>query len=146
MKGMNRYPADERLYVKYKTVTGLLNEAILEDPDMHLKEMSGYLAEKWKESHQDDYEKGNTSIGPHKDDLELSLDGDGLGHLHLRDSRDPRHWRLNWLNLKSCGMRQEKCPCSFWMTYSANLMPDEEPACCQIWLTLRCLLLVRIRR
>ena len=68
----------ESLFIKYKTVTGLLTEEIMADPDLHLDRMAKYLVDKWKESHQDDYEKGNTSVGPHKDDLELSLDGDGL--------------------------------------------------------------------
>jgi DNA replication and repair protein RecF len=68
----------ERLYIKYKTVTGLLTEEILEKPDLHIEQMAEFLVGKWRESHQDDYEKGNTSVGPHKDDLELSLDGDGL--------------------------------------------------------------------
>ncbi len=68
----------ESLFIKYKTVTGLLTEEIMADPDLHLDRMAKYLVDKWRESHQDDYEKGNTSVGPHKDDLELSLDGDGL--------------------------------------------------------------------
>jgi len=68
----------ESLFIKYKTVTGLLTEEISADPDLYLDRMAKYLVDKWKESHQDDYEKGNTSVGPHKDDLELSLDGDGL--------------------------------------------------------------------
>lgn len=68
----------ESLYIKYKTVTGLLTEEIISDPDHHLEQMAKFLVGKWKESHQDDYEKGSTSVGPHKDDLELSLDGDGL--------------------------------------------------------------------
>ena len=68
----------ESLFIKYKTVTGLLTEEIMADPDLHLDRMAKYLVDKWRESHQDDYEKGNTSVGPQKDDLELSLDGDGL--------------------------------------------------------------------
>lgn len=68
----------ETLFVRYKTVTGLLTEEMMENPDLHIEQMAEYLVGKWKESHQDDYEKGNTSTGPHKDDLELSLDGDGL--------------------------------------------------------------------
>jgi DNA replication and repair protein RecF len=68
----------ESLFVKYKTVTGILTEEIQVSPYEHIEEIQKILLSKWKDTHQDDYEKGITGIGPHRDDLELSLDGDGL--------------------------------------------------------------------
>ncbi len=68
----------ESLFVKYKTVSGILTDDILENPYSHTEEIQNILLARWKDTHQDDYEKGITGIGPHRDDLELSLDGDGL--------------------------------------------------------------------
>lgn len=68
----------ESLAVRYRTVTGVLTEAAVTDPHTHIQEIEETLLNRWKTSVQDDYDKGNTSIGPHRDDLELSLDGDGL--------------------------------------------------------------------
>ena len=68
----------ESLFVRYRTVTGILSEEVLADPHNHLAEMEEILLNKWKVTVQDDFEKGSTSSGPHRDDLELSLDGDGL--------------------------------------------------------------------
>jgi len=68
----------ESLFVKYKTITGLLTEEIQQDPLHNLEKIEKILLSRWKATHQDDYEKGNTGVGPHRDDLELSLDGDGL--------------------------------------------------------------------
>lgn len=68
----------ESLFVRYRTITGLLTEEIQNDPLSNLLKIEEILLTRWKATHQDDYEKGNTSVGPHRDDLELSLDGDGL--------------------------------------------------------------------
>jgi len=68
----------ESLFVRYRTITGLLTEEIQNDPMSNLPKIEEILLTRWKATHQDDYEKGNTSVGPHRDDLELSLDGDGL--------------------------------------------------------------------
>jgi len=68
----------ESLFLKYRTISGLLTEEIQNNPIDKIESIEKYLIAKWKSSHQDDYEKGNTSVGPHRDDLELSLDGDGL--------------------------------------------------------------------
>lgn len=68
----------ESLFVRYRTVTGILNDEIQKNPHSRIEEIEKLLLNRWKSGHQDDYEKGNTSIGPHRDDLELSLDGDGL--------------------------------------------------------------------
>jgi len=68
----------ESLFVRYKTVTGILNDEILADPQNQTEAIEKMLISRWKATHQDDYEKGSTGIGPHRDDLELSLDGDGL--------------------------------------------------------------------
>ena len=68
----------ESLFVRYRTITGLLTEEIQKDPLNNLEKIEETLLTRWKTTHQDDYEKGNTSVGPHRDDLELSLDGDGL--------------------------------------------------------------------
>lgn len=68
----------ERLFSKYKTVTGLLSEiASLEGDDVRAQ-IENYLLSRWKATHQEDFDKGLTSIGLHRDDLELSLDGEGL--------------------------------------------------------------------
>jgi DNA replication and repair protein RecF len=61
----------ERLLVRYRTVSGI-------------KEGDGLpgIAEKFlqrlRQSARDDAEKGQTSQGPHRDDLDLGLDGEGL--------------------------------------------------------------------
>ncbi len=68
----------ESLFVRYRTISGLLTEEIQKDPLNHLDDIEKFLLKRWKATHQDDFEKGNTGIGPHRDDLELSLDGDGL--------------------------------------------------------------------
>jgi DNA replication and repair protein RecF len=68
----------ESLTVRYKTVTGIISDEIIKEPHSYLSEIEEILLRRWKASAQEDYEKGNTSIGPHRDDLELSLDGDGL--------------------------------------------------------------------
>ncbi len=68
----------ESLYTRYRTVSGVLTEEIQKDPHKHLEEIENLLISRWKATHQDDYEKGSTGLGPHRDDLELSLDGDGL--------------------------------------------------------------------
>ena len=61
----------EKLYIKYKTVAGIKT-------DFNKKQISSCYYEKLKSSIQDDLDKGTTGSGPHRDDLELSLDGDGL--------------------------------------------------------------------
>lgn len=61
----------EELNVKYKTVSGI---------DLNEKEKlitEGYL-KKLKNMIYEDIERGITGIGPHRDDLELSLNGEGL--------------------------------------------------------------------
>jgi len=68
----------ESLFVRYRTISGLSTEQIQNDPLNNLLKIEEILLNRWKATHQDDYEKGNTSVGPHRDDLELSLDGDGL--------------------------------------------------------------------
>jgi len=61
----------EKLYVKYRTVAGI-------KPDMSYQEIYDVYFGKLKNMVYDDIEKGTTSSGPHRDDLELSLDGDGM--------------------------------------------------------------------
>ncbi len=61
----------EKLYVKYKTVTGI-------KPEMRQNEIYEFYYQKLKNMIYEDIEKGTTGIGPHRDDLELSLDGDGM--------------------------------------------------------------------
>lgn len=68
----------ESLFVRYRTVTGILTDEIQDDPLTHIANIEKMLLNRWKAGHQEDYEKGNTLTGPHRDDLELSLDGDGL--------------------------------------------------------------------
>jgi len=68
----------EKLFVKYRTVPGLLSEDILHKPEENMENIGLILLERFKNTHQEDYERGTTGSGPHRDDLELSLDGDGL--------------------------------------------------------------------
>lgn len=68
----------EKLFSKYKTVTGLLSELVTAEGDVIGTTIEKHLLSRWKATHQEDYDKGLTSIGPHRDDLELSLDGEGL--------------------------------------------------------------------
>ena len=68
----------ESLYVRYKTVSGILCDEVISDPYGSIEKTEQALLARWRASHQDDYEKGTTSVGQHRDDLELSLGGDGL--------------------------------------------------------------------
>lgn len=61
----------EKLYVKYKTIAGI-------KPNMSKSKIYDIYYEKLKSMINEDLEKGSTGVGPHRDDLELSLDGDGL--------------------------------------------------------------------
>ncbi len=68
----------EKLFVKYRTVPSLLSEDVLHNPEEKKEKIESILLERFKNTHQEDYERGTTGSGPHRDDLELSLDGDGL--------------------------------------------------------------------
>ena len=61
----------EKLYVKYRTTAGIKQE-------MNRKQIFEVYYNKLKTMVNDDLDKGTTGYGPHRDDLELSLDGDGL--------------------------------------------------------------------
>ncbi|MDW7659034.1 MAG: DNA replication and repair protein RecF [Bacillota bacterium] len=61
----------EELYVKYRTVSGI-------DTNKGDKEIFQSYLDKLKTMVCDDIEKGLTMAGPHRDDLEMSLDGAGL--------------------------------------------------------------------
>jgi DNA replication and repair protein RecF len=61
----------EKLYVKYRTIPGV-------KPEMSRNQIYNIYYEKLKSMIYDDIDKGTTGYGPHRDDLELSLDGDGL--------------------------------------------------------------------
>lgn len=61
----------EEIYVKYKTVSGISNnESVIE--------IEKKLIEKLKTMFNEDVERGSTLCGPHRDDLEISLDGEGI--------------------------------------------------------------------
>lgn len=69
----------ENLFVRYRTVGGLLSEIAERDENKPVTEtIEKHLTAKWKSTHHEDFEKGITTVGPHRDDLELSLDGEGL--------------------------------------------------------------------
>lgn len=71
-KAQNRISSGkEKLYVKYRTLTGI-------KPDMNVNDIYDLYYAKLKSMVYDDIEKGATGIGPHRDDLELSLDGDSM--------------------------------------------------------------------
>jgi DNA replication and repair protein RecF len=68
----------ESLFVRYRPVGGL--REVLEDngEPSSRSVIEKHLLARWKACHQEDFDKGSTTIGPHRDDLELSLDGEGL--------------------------------------------------------------------
>ncbi len=61
----------EVLSVRYKSVSGI-------KPDMDLEQMADLLYKKQKSMVYDDILRGLTAVGPHRDDLELSLDGNNM--------------------------------------------------------------------
>ncbi len=61
----------EKLSVKYRTITGIKQ-------DSSDQEILGIILSKLKTNLYEDIEKGTTGIGPHRDDLEVGLDGDHL--------------------------------------------------------------------
>lgn len=68
----------EILSVRYRSIGGL-NEILSETSETMIRDrIENHLLSRWKATHREDYEKGLTMIGPHRDDLELSLDGEGL--------------------------------------------------------------------
>jgi DNA replication and repair protein RecF len=68
----------ESLFVRYRPVGGL--KELLEDKGERSvrRIIEKHLLARWKAFHQEDYDKGSTTVGPHRDDLELSLNGEGL--------------------------------------------------------------------
>lgn len=61
----------EKLKVKYKSTAGIAIDNGIDD-------VSNQLYEKLKTNIYEDIERGNTLYGPHRDDLEMSLNGEGL--------------------------------------------------------------------
>ncbi len=61
----------EKLYVKYKTIAGLSH-------DNSIEEIYSKYYSKLKSNVYDEIDKGITTSGPHRDDLEMSLDGDQM--------------------------------------------------------------------
>lgn len=61
----------EDIYVKYKTISGINNKDSVE-------EIKNKIVIKLKTMFNEDIERGNTTYGPHRDDLEISLDGEGI--------------------------------------------------------------------
>jgi DNA replication and repair protein RecF len=61
----------EKLFVRYRTISGI-------KPEMSRAQVRDIYCQKLQSSFLDDLEKGTTGSGPHRDDLELSLDGEGL--------------------------------------------------------------------
>lgn len=68
----------EKLFIRYKTITGLLSDVASTGEEEIGSKIKQHLISKWRATHQDDFDKGLTSVGLHKDDIELSLDGEGL--------------------------------------------------------------------
>lgn len=70
---------NEELLVRYRPVGGLNAELETERDGQTVQEtIEKHLISRWKASHQEDFEKGLTTTGPHRDDLELTLNGEGL--------------------------------------------------------------------
>jgi DNA replication and repair protein RecF len=61
----------EKLFIRYRTVNGI-------KPEMNRDQIQDVYYRKLQNSFIDDFDKGTTGSGPHRDDLELSLDGEGL--------------------------------------------------------------------
>lgn len=61
----------ERLSVKYRTIAGI-------KPESSEQDVLGLILAKLKSNLYEDIDKGSTGIGPHRDDLEIGLDGDSL--------------------------------------------------------------------
>jgi len=61
----------EKLNVKYRTISGYTNE-------MSIPELSDLLLKKYKTNVYDDVARGSTQTGPHRDDLELVLQGEPM--------------------------------------------------------------------
>lgn len=62
--------------IKYKTITGILDENIRNDPYAFEKAIEEKILHKLSISIREDCERGLTQNGPHRDDLELYLNGD----------------------------------------------------------------------
>lgn len=68
----------ESLFVRYRPVGGL-KELLEDNGEPPIRSIiENHLLARWKAFHQEDFDKGSTTVGPHRDDLELSLDGEGL--------------------------------------------------------------------
>ncbi|HPE38562.1 MAG TPA: DNA replication/repair protein RecF [Bacillota bacterium] len=67
----------ETLYLRYKSVVPV---SLLEGKNMtsSTEDIEKFLLEKYAANAEDDYFKGSTSVGPQRDDLLMSLDGEGL--------------------------------------------------------------------
>ncbi|NLT11343.1 MAG: DNA replication/repair protein RecF [Clostridiaceae bacterium] len=72
----------ETLELRYHTVTGVnelgddFKTLLMPNADPNpevLYEIESFLLSKWKQTQSDDIDKGVTGIGPHRDDLEISL-------------------------------------------------------------------------
>ena len=68
----------EELNIRYKTITGILDEKKEKFPYNYEGEIAEIFLNRLASSHQDDYEKGNTGCGPHRDDLEIFLNGENV--------------------------------------------------------------------
>lgn len=69
----------ETLHIRYRPVAGLISELSEAKSDEESRTIiENHLITKWKASQQEDFDKGNTGVGLHRDDLEMSLDGNGL--------------------------------------------------------------------
>ena len=66
----------ENLEIKYKTVSGILDEEIRKDPYAFEKRIKENILMKLENTHREDCERGITATGPHRDDLELYLNGE----------------------------------------------------------------------
>ena len=79
----------EKLNVKYKTVAGIR-------PDFKREEIYKLFSNKLKSMVNEDIERGTTGQGPHRDDLDLALDGDHVKLLPRKDNSVRQLFRLNW--------------------------------------------------
>ena len=68
----------ESLSMRYKTIPGVDVESMIESPQVFKNDIKETFLKRLTMSRRDDLEKGMTGYGPHRDDLEIYLDGENM--------------------------------------------------------------------
>ncbi len=88
----------EMFSVKYRTVTGVR-------PEMSVEQIADHLYRRQKSMIHDDIQRGLTATGPHRDDLELTLDGN---HMRLYASQGQQRSAVLALKLAELAIVREE--------------------------------------